>query len=385
MPTGRVLEWNRRATELFGYSREEALGSELAELIVPERYRERHRAGLRRAVGRDGRTTIRPAAPDRRGAPPRRQRASGRGVDHGRPGGRRAAVPRLDPRRVRAHAAAARARGAAARARSRLRRDPRCAGRGGDDPRSPPSHPVREPRGVRVDGLRLARGDAAPSAPRRSSTTTSSTTSTARSSRWTRSRRCGCSPAEQAEPLADADDQPLDRRASLAAAEVRAAARRGRAAGGGGHDHRGHHARADRRASRPVPRARDRDPDVLARLRGDPAQRRLAGGPRDRRLVRGRAGRRARRAPAGRGRPPRPGQARRWPSGCARSSPRSSTPTGASGRILRTGASELYQDIPDEVLAARRGQRRAPGPAAGRSASARCCSCRSAPAGERSA
>ncbi len=46
---GRVLEWNSRATELFGYSREDALGSELAELIVPARYRERHRAGLRQA------------------------------------------------------------------------------------------------------------------------------------------------------------------------------------------------------------------------------------------------------------------------------------------------------------------------------------------------
>jgi PAS domain S-box-containing protein len=47
---GRVLEWNVRAEETFGYSRAEALGSELAELIVPERYRERHRAGLRRAA-----------------------------------------------------------------------------------------------------------------------------------------------------------------------------------------------------------------------------------------------------------------------------------------------------------------------------------------------
>ncbi len=46
---GRVLEWNRHAAELFGYSREEALGTNLAELIVPERYRERHREGLRRA------------------------------------------------------------------------------------------------------------------------------------------------------------------------------------------------------------------------------------------------------------------------------------------------------------------------------------------------
>jgi PAS domain S-box-containing protein len=47
---GRVLEWNRRATELFGYSRAEAIGAELAELVVPERYRPQHRAGLRRAA-----------------------------------------------------------------------------------------------------------------------------------------------------------------------------------------------------------------------------------------------------------------------------------------------------------------------------------------------
>ena len=47
---GRVLEWNARAEELFGYSRAEALGSDLAELIVPPRYRDQHRAGLRRAA-----------------------------------------------------------------------------------------------------------------------------------------------------------------------------------------------------------------------------------------------------------------------------------------------------------------------------------------------
>ena len=47
---GRVLDWNARASELFGYSRQEAIGAELAELIVPPRYREEHRAGLRHAA-----------------------------------------------------------------------------------------------------------------------------------------------------------------------------------------------------------------------------------------------------------------------------------------------------------------------------------------------
>lgn len=47
---GRVTEWNARAEEQFGYSRQEALGVELAELIVPARYRERHRTGLRHAT-----------------------------------------------------------------------------------------------------------------------------------------------------------------------------------------------------------------------------------------------------------------------------------------------------------------------------------------------
>jgi PAS domain S-box-containing protein len=47
---GRVVEWNTRAAELFGFSRQEAIGTDLAELIVPPRYRERHRAGLRHVV-----------------------------------------------------------------------------------------------------------------------------------------------------------------------------------------------------------------------------------------------------------------------------------------------------------------------------------------------
>jgi PAS domain S-box-containing protein len=45
---GRVVEWNRAAERIFGYRAEEAIGRELAELIVPPELRDRHRAGLAR-------------------------------------------------------------------------------------------------------------------------------------------------------------------------------------------------------------------------------------------------------------------------------------------------------------------------------------------------
>ena len=45
---GRVLEFNDSAVETFGYSRSEAVGAELAELIVPPALRDRHRSGLNR-------------------------------------------------------------------------------------------------------------------------------------------------------------------------------------------------------------------------------------------------------------------------------------------------------------------------------------------------
>jgi PAS domain S-box-containing protein len=43
---GVVTEWNGAAVELFGYAREEAVGRDLADLIIPARYREAHRRGL---------------------------------------------------------------------------------------------------------------------------------------------------------------------------------------------------------------------------------------------------------------------------------------------------------------------------------------------------
>ena len=48
---GNVIEWNAAAEKTFGYSRAEALGQELAELIVPPSLRERHRKGMEHYLG----------------------------------------------------------------------------------------------------------------------------------------------------------------------------------------------------------------------------------------------------------------------------------------------------------------------------------------------
>src|ERR1043166_7312019 len=46
--TGVVREFNPAAERIFGFTREEAVGKELAELIIPPRMRKQHRAGLAR-------------------------------------------------------------------------------------------------------------------------------------------------------------------------------------------------------------------------------------------------------------------------------------------------------------------------------------------------
>ena len=43
---GKVVEWNPAAEDLFGYAQEDALGKNLADLIIPPDFRERHRRGL---------------------------------------------------------------------------------------------------------------------------------------------------------------------------------------------------------------------------------------------------------------------------------------------------------------------------------------------------
>jgi len=45
---GRVMEWNRQAELIFGWSRDEALGRTVAEMIIPGQHRAAHLAGLSR-------------------------------------------------------------------------------------------------------------------------------------------------------------------------------------------------------------------------------------------------------------------------------------------------------------------------------------------------
>src|ERR1700682_3076885 len=45
--SGRVIEFNPAAERIFGYTRDQAVGQELASLIIPPAMRERHRIGLR--------------------------------------------------------------------------------------------------------------------------------------------------------------------------------------------------------------------------------------------------------------------------------------------------------------------------------------------------
>jgi PAS domain S-box-containing protein len=54
---GDVVDWNTQAEKIFGWSRAEALGAHLADMIIPERLRQAHRTGIERFLA-TGQTTI---------------------------------------------------------------------------------------------------------------------------------------------------------------------------------------------------------------------------------------------------------------------------------------------------------------------------------------
>src|SRR3982074_1510718 len=45
---GRIVYWNIRAEEMFGFTRAQAVGRVLADTVIPERLRDAHWEGLRR-------------------------------------------------------------------------------------------------------------------------------------------------------------------------------------------------------------------------------------------------------------------------------------------------------------------------------------------------
>jgi len=45
---GYVRAWNRRAEQVFGWTKQEAIGRLLSELLIPSRFRDAQREGLRR-------------------------------------------------------------------------------------------------------------------------------------------------------------------------------------------------------------------------------------------------------------------------------------------------------------------------------------------------
>ena len=46
--SGRIIDWNPRAEQIFGWSRDEALGRSVSSMIIPPRYREAHDRGIER-------------------------------------------------------------------------------------------------------------------------------------------------------------------------------------------------------------------------------------------------------------------------------------------------------------------------------------------------
>ncbi|NOZ84436.1 MAG: PAS domain S-box protein [Epsilonproteobacteria bacterium] len=48
---GKIIVWNKKASELLGYSSEDAIGQSI-DLIIPERFRAAHNAGYTNAIAK---------------------------------------------------------------------------------------------------------------------------------------------------------------------------------------------------------------------------------------------------------------------------------------------------------------------------------------------
>ena len=122
---GLVVEVNRAAERTFGYTADEMVGRELAELIIPPSLREPHRRGVERYVA-TGEATMVGHPVELPGDALRRQRVPGRDRDHAAAAARAAAVHRVPARHHRAQARRAGAAHARRRAgRAAPRRDRR--------------------------------------------------------------------------------------------------------------------------------------------------------------------------------------------------------------------------------------------------------------------
>lgn len=54
---GTILDWNNAAVTFFGYAQEFAIGKHMSELIIPERFREAHKNGMKKYL-ESGETTV---------------------------------------------------------------------------------------------------------------------------------------------------------------------------------------------------------------------------------------------------------------------------------------------------------------------------------------
>jgi PAS domain S-box-containing protein len=54
---GTIADWNDRAVSTFGWTRDEVIGRPMADLVIPQRYRDAHQAGLKRYL-RTGKAVV---------------------------------------------------------------------------------------------------------------------------------------------------------------------------------------------------------------------------------------------------------------------------------------------------------------------------------------